>query len=183
MIHEIIVDGFKDEIVSLKSKIRMKMLNIGYMRSDFNYIENFDEFWGNYKSYNVFNIDKKEFINVIYSNRSNPNPIAYLTLIIYLFGSLKSYYEYEIDGPDLKTISQKSTKIVSLTKSLKPSGLRYYNDLIYEIYEDRYSIVKKTDKKHYKIKCNLCYREWVVPQYYIKRGMICCTKCLNKKMC
>lgn len=59
MIHEIIVDGFKDEIVSLKSKIRMKMLNIGYMRSDFNYIENFDEFWGNYKSYNVLNIDKK----------------------------------------------------------------------------------------------------------------------------
>ncbi|MDD3022466.1 MAG: TniQ family protein [Syntrophomonadaceae bacterium] len=81
IIHKIFIDGFEDDIVKLKSKIRMKMLSMDYMRSDFNFIENFNDFWSNFTVFNVLNIDKKDLINVIYSNSENPNPIVFDSLI------------------------------------------------------------------------------------------------------
>lgn len=181
IIHDIFIKGFKDEIVKLKSKIRMKMLSMRFMRSDFCFIDNFDEFWSNYTNFNVLDIDKKEIINVIYSNNNSPNPITYLTLIIFLFGSLNSYYGYNIDEQNVKIISQKSSKIISLTQPLKPSGLIYYNDLICRIYRNHYSIVRKVEKKYYEVKCSLCNHTWIIPQYYIGSGLIRCSKCKKRE--
>jgi hypothetical protein len=181
MIHDIFINGFRDDIVKLKSKIRMKMISLGYMREDFNFISKFDEFWLCYVKYNLLEIDKKEFINVIYSTNKNPNPIAYLTLINFLFGTLKTYYEYEINEEYIKLIYQKPTKIITLTQPLKPCGLIYYNDLIHDLYKGRYSIVKKADKKYYEIKCNSCNHEWKIPQYYIRSDLVHCPNC-NKKI-
>lgn len=178
MINDIFINGFKDDLIRLKSKIRMKMLSLGYMREDFNFIRRFDDFWLFYNKYNLLNIDKKEFINVIYSTESsNPNPITYLTLIISLFGSLKSYYDYKIDEKYIKIIHQKSSKIISLTQPLKPCGLIYYNDLIYDLYKDRYIVIRKEDKKYYAIRCNSCNHEWKIPQYYIRRELVKCPNC------
>ena len=181
IIHKIFTNGFEDDIVKLKSKIRMKMLSMGYMRSDFNFIENFNEFWSSYAGFNVLNLDKKDLINVIYSSSENPNPIAYLTLIIFLFGSLNSYYEYKIDEQDIKIIRQRISKIVSLTQPLKPSGLIYHNELIQKIYKNHYSIVRKLEGKYYEIKCNVCNHEWVIPQYYVCSNLVRCPKCEKKK--
>ena len=177
MIHEIFTNGFKDNIVKLKAKIRMRLLSMGYMRNDFDFLEKFDEVWTCYSKYNVLGIDKKEFINVIYSTTNNPNPITYLTMIICLFGTLKSYFEYKIDDKDITIIYQKSTKIISLTQPLKPNGFIYYEDLIHKIYGEQFSIQKKVKKRYYQIRCNLCNHEWTIPQYYIRGNFVRCPCC------
>ncbi len=179
-IHDIFLNGFKDDVVCLKSKLRMKMVSLGYMREDFNFISNFEEFWLCYARYNLLKMDKKEFINVIYSTTKKPNPIAYLTLINYLFGTLKSYYDYVIDEQYIKLIYQKPSKIIALTQPQRPCGLIYYNNLIYDIYKGRYTVIKKADNKYYDIKCNICNHEWKIPQYYIRSELIHCPNC-NKK--
>jgi hypothetical protein len=180
MIHKIFTNGFEDDIVKLKSKIRMKMLSMDYMRSDFNFIENFNKFWSGYAVFNVLNIDKKDIIDVIYSNPENPNPIAYLTLIIFLFESLNSYYEYNIDEQDIKVISQKPSLIISLTQPLKPNGFLYYNELIQKLYGNHYSLKEKVEKKKYNVKCNFCGHEWIIPQYYICSKLVHCPCCEKK---
>lgn len=180
MIHDIFINGFGDDIIKLKSKIRMKILDLGYMREDFNFINRFDELWSCYAKYNLLNIDKVEFINVIYSTTNNPNPISYLTLINYLFGSLKLYNEYEIDEQYIKIISQKPSKVISLTQPLKACGFIYYKDLMLRLYSNQYSIVKKVEK-HYEIKCNLCNHEWIIPQYYISSYLVHCPICDKRK--
>lgn len=180
MIHDIFIYEFSDDIIKLKSKIRMKMLSLGYMREDYNFISRFDDFWLCYAKYNLLDIDKKEFINVIYSTTKNPNPITYLTLINFLFGTLKSYYEYEIDEQYIKLIFQKSSNIITLTQPQKPYGLKYYNDLIRDLYKDCYSIVRKADNKYYEIKCNVCNHEWKIPQYYIRSELVRCPNCKKK---
>lgn len=176
-VHDIFLKGFRDDIVKLKSKIRIKMISMGYMSDDFNLIENFDEFWSYYSDFNVLNIDRKELLNALYFTTKNPNPIIYLTLIIYLFGSLKDFYEYEIDEKNIEIINQKLTKVISLTQPLKPKGLIYYNDLIHKTYGDRYTLLGKIENKHYELKCNLCSHEWKIPQYYISSKLINCPKC------
>lgn len=180
MVHEIYINGFRDDIIKLKSKIRMKMLSLGYMREDFNFINRFEELWFSYAKYNLLNIDKKEFISIIYSTTDNPNPIAYLTLIIYLFGSLKSYYEYEIDEKYVKIINQKPTKIVSLTQPQKPTGILYYNNLFRDLYNGSYSIVRKVDNMHYEVRCNSCNHRWEISKYYVRKGIVKCPICLRK---
>ena len=177
IIHDIFINGFRDDILKLKAKIRMKMLSLGYMQEDFNFISRFNELWLCYDRYNLLRIDKKEFINVIYSTTNNPDPIAYLTLINFLFGNLKSYYEYDIDENYIKLIYQKPTRIISLTQPQKPFGFIYYGDLIRDLYKGRYSIVKKADKKYYEIICNVCNREWKIPQYYIRGELVHCPNC------
>jgi hypothetical protein len=180
MIHDIFLNGFTDDIIKLKAKIREQMYRLDFMRYDMNFINRFDEFWLYYSKYNLLNIDKKELINAIYTTASNPNPIVYLTLINCLFGSLKSYYEYKIDEKHIRIINQKQTSIVSLTQPLKPYGLIYYNILVQKLYGDQFTIIRKSDSKYYEIRCSLCNYEWKIPQYYIRSKLVRCPNCEKK---
>jgi ribosomal protein S27E len=180
MVHDVFINGFRDDIIMLKSKIRKKMLDLGYMQEDYNFLSGFHDFWLCYDQYNILNIDKKEIINVIYTTNKNPNPIVYLTLIIFLFGTLKSYYEYEVDEQSIKLIYQKPTRVMALTQQQKPCGLIYYKDLIRDIYKERYSILRKANRKLYEIKCNECNHIWIIPQYYIRSKLVNCPNCKKR---
>lgn len=177
MIHDIFINGFKDDIIKLKSKIRMKMLSRGYMGEDQDFIYRFDELWSLYSKYNFLNVDKKDLINVIYTTTKNPNPLLYLSLINFLFGTLKDYYDYEIDNRYIKDISQKSSYLITLTRHPKPFGVIYFKELVSDLYEGRYYLTRKVDKNHYEIKCIICNHEWKIPQYYISCKMVKCPIC------
>lgn len=57
MIHDIFINGFKDDIIKLKSKLRMRMKSLGFMDNNFNYLEKVDKFMEDFKPFNVLKIE------------------------------------------------------------------------------------------------------------------------------
>lgn len=96
MIHNIFINGFQDDISVVKEKImyRLKELQIVSEEGKFYNLEAFIEELDAGYLYQFVPIEK-ELISAVYVSQQKPNPIIYLVLIQYLFGSLGGYYAYE----------------------------------------------------------------------------------------
>ncbi len=179
IIHEIFENGFNDDIVTLKSKLRKAMIEAGYLNGDFYFFENIEVFFGKYRKFNVLDIKSKDLVSALFSTVSIPNPIIYLSLILFLFGSLKAYYDYEIEEYELKELTHNVYKsITKVKRKVKGSGIIYYRDIIQKRKDKDYVLIKKAYKAHYIIKHESCGHKWTTRQERIcDMNEILCPQC------
>lgn len=99
MVHEIFLNGFKENIDILKDKImhRLKALKIVSDEGKFYNLESFIEELDIGYLYQYVPVEK-ELISAVFVTPRTSNPIIYLALIQYLFGSLESYYTYDYES-------------------------------------------------------------------------------------
>ena len=183
IIHDIFENGFNDGIVTLKSKLRKVMINEGYLNGNFYFFENIEVFFSKYRKFNILDIKSKDLVSALFSTVTIPNPIIYLTLILFLFGSLKAYYEYEIDDFEIKELTHNVYKsITKVKRKVKGSGIIYYNDIIQKRKDNDYVLIKKAYKAHYAIKHVSCGHEWITKQERIcDMNEILCPQCRTRK--
>ncbi len=182
MIHDIFENGFKDNILTLKSKLRKAMIKSGYLNSNFNYFENIEHFFKMFRRFNILDIKSKELVSALFSTTTIPNPIIYLTLILFLYGTIKACYEYPIDDFEIKELTyhiyNSKTKVKPIVKG---TGIIYYKEIIKKRKDNDYIIIEKVyrgHRAHYKIKHESCGHIWISPQKQIyDMNEILCPQC------
>lgn len=152
MIHKIFCNGFLNEVCEMKQKFRSKLRSLAYMKDDFS-MPDYDVFFKDLGMDTYFRfVNKKDILfNVIYDWKVNVNPIFYLVLIEFLFGSLESFYKYQIEFPSGKTRKTNKSKEYSCEHYAKIMGKRYLQEYTILGHIKGYVIVRHKT-------CGLCFK-------------------------
>lgn len=159
MVHHIFINGFQDNVYVLKEKIayRLKELKIVSAYGKFYNFEVFIEELDIGCFYEK-NLLKKDIISAVFIAPRIPNPIIYLFLIQYLFGSLEEYYAYEYKTGS--TVSVNGSKIYGEAVEERNYELSFYMSNLHEWLKNEYVILGETKDsiiiKH--LKCGTCFK-------------------------
>lgn len=179
MVHDIFLNGFKDNIYILKEKIMHKLKDLDIISCDgkFYNLEDFIEVLDARYLYKHVSI-KSELISAVFVSPRIPNPIIYLILIQYLFGSLDDYYAYKYK--EGSAVSVKYSDILNETIEKRNHELSFYMSNLPKWFEKEYvvlgetkdnivikhltcgTIFKRTKKVRKLTKCFFCMKKKVV---------------------
>lgn len=150
------------ELNIIKSKIRKKLKELNYMYKDRIQFLNINKFWYDFSEFNLISIDSKELLRIIFNTEKETSPIAYITIILFLFGSIDNFIKYNVIPSEITNIycDTESTQLL-----VKPNKLfeNYYNNELKCIYNNEFEVIEiKKQIKHLIIKHNKCGLTWEI---------------------
>lgn len=182
MVHEIYINGLKDDILIIKAKIRERMRKKGFMHEKFNYIYNVNSFFIEFEKYNIYDITERDLVAICFTTIYEPSPMMYLSIIIFLFGLLSNLYSYSVEDSEISNIS---ANIYNSHSKIEPKVIvdkRGYEHIkfILSKREDKDYIILGKDNKKYMLKHLNCRTEFELKVESIHKYKILCPKCRVK---
>jgi len=139
-IHKILSDKLIDTRVIIKSKLRKRLRELGYMR--FNYFVDIDQFLNDFKSFNLLQLNNKQLHHMIYTTSIEEAPISYISLVLFLFRSIECFNKYSLLSDEIVDIKYSSTEYKHLFKSSYGERvLEEYNILFEKYHGDKYRAI------------------------------------------
>lgn len=183
MIHFIFVKGLSDDIIVIKSKLRKRLKDMGWMDSK-NYFYDINKFLVDFNTYCAFHLDEKTLFCLLFNTKGNfsYNPIWYLSLISYLFGTLETFEDYKIHDSEVleESYNPLSYKLMTNKPHCKEDTLLFYSQKFSLKYDQEYLVIGISEDKKLTIRHNKCGHLWTthITQVYKFAG---CPKCRNKR--
>lgn len=168
-IHKVFQNNLIDSNIVIKSKLRKKLKLLGYMDKNHNYFFDIEKFWNDFSSYNFLHINGKQLFRTLFSTSREVNPVAYITLILFLFGTLEEFIKFNIDDEEIIDINYFKN---SYSLLMKPKhGTRVlddYNLILREKHGDVYEAVTIEDNGYIRVKHKKCGHSWPVFINYLR---------------
>lgn len=154
IIHEIFTNKLSDSRTIIKSKIRKRLRELGYMQ--YNYFTNIKKFFDNFKLHNVAQITYTQLFHIIYTTSQEESPLAYISLIVFLFSSLGNFNNYDVENEDIIDVKYNKREYNHLFRSSYGERMsEEYNAYLKKNFGDKFKVISMTDDKLI-IKHNLC---------------------------
>lgn len=144
MIRQIFENGFLNDIMVLKIKIAHKLHKLKFMTKRGTLI-NINQLLKELNADYLYGEEffKSELIKAVcFSEQKHPNPIIYLFLINYLFGTLDNCYEYNVDSGESPMLSL--FRVISKEAEESMHDIKYYADTMSSGFFREYSILGDT---------------------------------------
>ena len=143
-VHNIFTNKIKDSRVAIKSKLRKRLRELGYMK--YNYFNDIGKFWSDFKSYNLMNITDKQLYCIIYTTSVEEPPLAYISLILFLFHNLAYFDKYILLPEELVNIQYSYRGYEHLYKSqFGERMIEEYNLYLKKDHGNKYKVISIED--------------------------------------
>lgn len=175
LVHRIMLGEFSDSVAKMKSKFRKKLIDLGYM-NELYYIANIDEFFEEFKQYNLFNVTSKSLYYILFNTRTKVNSIIYLSIIVFLFGTLDEYNNYCITDEEIKDMKRKYSSYESLIKNpyTDIESFKHHADIIQKRFGGKFTVLEcKLKDKFIVIKHNPCGHVWKLNKNQVRTFKKC----------
>jgi hypothetical protein len=182
-IHEIFEDKLlSDSLDVIKGKLRKKLKELNYMDNEKNYIIDINKFWEDFKKYNFINIDNYQLFNILFTTYRNITPVAYITIILFLFNSIENFKKYDISFEESKRIYHHHHCLKQLYKYISTikKSINYYNNELKRNNILNFEVVENISFDKVIIKHLVCDYSWPINKSNLK-VLKNCPKCKVKK--
>lgn len=175
MVHQVMLGDLVDSIIKIKSKIRKKLSELGWLYDTY-YIFDIDKFLIGFEKYNVYSITKVTLFFLLYNTGRRVNAIMYLSLIHYLFGSLEEYYAYVISDDEIVDLKRHGNFYEAWLRGPynDAKSFDHYSNILQKRLGSEFTLVEcKVKDKKITIRHNICGRERELNKSSIKKFKFC----------
>jgi hypothetical protein len=154
IIHSIFTNKLTDSINVIKSKIRKRLRDQGYMQ--YNYFPDVNIFFDDFKFYNLAQITYKQLFHILFTTSQEESPIAYISLIVFLFKDLNYFNRYELSSEDLIDIKYNKREYNHIFRSSYGERMSdEYTEYLRKKFGDKFKVIS-INEDILSIKHNLC---------------------------
>jgi hypothetical protein len=180
-IHQIFHEGLVLSNTEIKSKLRKKLVALGYFDKSRNYFLNIEKFWNDFSSYNMVQINEKQLFHMIFTTSKEEDSVAYITLIMFLFETLDEFKKSDINDNEIIDIKYSKYSYQLLTKP--KYGIRIlddYNQILRKKHNDEYEAISIEGKGFVRVIHKKCGNSRIISKNYLRKFKKC-PSCGRKK--
>jgi hypothetical protein len=79
----------------IKSKIRKRLIELNYLHNGNELFIDEDKFYSDFSEYNMLSVDTYDLLHILNFTKNNVTPLAYITIILFLFGTMEEFIKYK----------------------------------------------------------------------------------------
>lgn len=168
-IHKIFQINLVDSNTVIKSKLRKKLRKLGYLDKNHYYFLDIEKFWHDFSGYNMLSINNKQLFRILFSTSKEVNPVAYITLILFLFETLDEFIKFEIDTDEIMSIIYfKNSQSLLIKPKHGTRVLDDYNYILREKHNEEFDVIGIEDNGYIRVKHKKCGHTWPIFINYLR---------------